>query len=89
MARLFGQQKSATIQHYVNPAILPTYEVRIKLDERLCVVSGQVLFFDMDGLAVQKRQACFCGVYDQNDGNLIVLVQMPAVERIVKQVILP
>lgn len=76
--------KFMTVQHYVNPSMLPVHEVRYFEDTAIYFVVGQVLFYEADGghWVGDDRLHQFVGVYDQKTGVLSHLLNLAIVQSI-------
>lgn len=77
--------KFMKIQHCVNPAMLPTHHVYFSHENNECFLSGQVLFFTAEGghWSADDRHHHFVGVYDQDHGALIALLNVRTIIKIV------
>lgn len=79
-----GGKKAMTIQHFVNPSLLPTHRIRYFEDTNCYYIDGQVLFFSGHGghWAADDREQHFVAVYCPKSGNLKALFNMMIVQSI-------
>lgn len=76
--------KSMTIQHCVNNAMLPMHEVHFSHEGSDCCIQGQVLFFSAKGghWLDDNREHEFVAIYDTDHGALIALLNMTLITKI-------
>lgn len=76
--------KHMTIQHCINPAMLPIHEVRYHCDTKIVFEVGCVLFFDAHGghWVGDDRHHHFVAIYHPDHGQLLTLLNLTLVQSI-------